>query len=543
MNFPTTLQRLAVLGLLIGGAAWGQADKPWALRDHYAVKHGPTSFSYDVNTSEWLLEVDGIGVLFENVQSEVVLADGRVIRLREQQMARDERQAFEDDFGKGTYFRSVYEPDSGLALRYSLKQFSNRAFMHLQIEVRNDSSEPIAIAAVRPAVMVPGSITPAAQRSNIQALHVSQRGGMPTLNDGAEATLIRLEFPSQNVAVGLGVLPSGTCAPAVSLNREGAQWTGAAGVTYWPPVVLKPGDSLRADPVWLGFCTGSSEYIDESYSWCQSVLPSARRGLDVPPTWVTISEEEPVERLYSAARAWRRYNVRAAVVPGSWEREPGTLRSRTPLYPADIREVVDTLQGIGVEPGVVYDPLAAGNARSGTILTASDGSRWFAPSSREAVDAAAAHARRLTDLGFHFYVVRPSGIPDDVLRQAGITRHEADMFAFGVLTQAAGDRPVIPSAAMSLGDDLRRWEAVADTTRSYASFGVVPGPIRFNTQQLSVVSPALISFVDRFAGPIEIIGVPDSRLHRQIGPALADAEWARQIDAFLSPPDQVRGGD
>lgn len=534
---------LAVVGVLIGAAAWSDDGKPWALRDHYSVKHGGTSFAYDVNTSEWQISVDGAGLIFKNIQSEVVLGDGRVLRLRDQVMDHDERQPFEDAFGKGTYFRSVYKANEGVSLRYSLKQFSNRAFMHLQVEVRNDGSEPIAIAAVRPAIMAPGSITEAGTQARVLAMHVSQRGGVPTLNDGADATLLRFELPASNAAIGLGVLPSGNCEPSVVLNRSGDVWTGSAGVTYSPPVVLKPGDSLRADPVWLGFCMGSSEYIRETYSWCQSVMPSARRAIDVPATWVTIGENDPVERLYDAAKAWRQYNVRAAVVPGSWEREPGTLRPRAPQYPSDIRMVLDTLRGMGVNAGIEYDPLAAGNAKSGTILTSSDGSRWFAPSSRDAVDAAASHARKLTDLGFGFYVVRPSAIPDDVLEQAGITRHEADMFAFGVLTQAAGNQPVLPSAAMSLADELTRWQAVAESVRGYTAYGIVPGPIRLNAQRLTVITPALLSSIDQFAGPIEILGVPEAKLHRQLGPALADPEWRRQLDAYMRPQVQIRGGD
>lgn len=543
MNRTTSLRWAGILGLIIGAAAWGQDEKPWALRDHYEVTYGPTAFGYDVNTSEWQIDVEGLGLIFKNVQSEVELGDGQVIRLSDQKMDHDERQAFEDNFGKGSYFRSVYKPDSGVSLRYSLKQFSNRAFMHLQMEVRNDSDAPIEIAAIRPAVMLPGSITKAAEQCRVDSLHVSQRGGIPTLNDGAAATLILMELRSANVSIGLGVLPSGTCDAAVNLDQRGQQWTGSVGMTYSPPLTLAPGDSVRADPLWLGFSEGVSQYIQESYSWCHSVLPSARRALDVPPTWVTMAETEPVERLYAAARAWREYNVNAAVVPGSWEREPGTLRPRMPQYPSDIRTVVESLRGIGVQAGVVYDPLAAGEAKSGTIVTANDGSRWFTPSSRDAVDAAAAHARRLTDLGFHFFIVQPSAIPDDALRQAGITRNEADMFAFGVLTQAAGTRPVFPSAAMSLADDLPRWQAVASTTEGYTAYGLVPGPIQLNAQRLQVVSPALLLCIDQFAGPIEILGVPDSRLHRQLGPTLAEAEWRRQLDAYSRPTIQIKGGD
>lgn len=534
---------LAVCGLVVGGAAWGQADKPWALRDHYEVTHGSTSFSYDVNTSEWQLEVEGLGLLFKNVQSEVELRDGQVIRLRDQKMDHDERQAFEDSYGKGSYFRSVYKPDSGIGLRYSLKQFSNRAFMHLQMEVRNDSGAPIEIAAIRPAVMELGSISNAVEKAEVQTLHVAQRGGMPTLDDSADATLVILRLQSHNVSLGLGLLPSGGSEPSVKLDRTGDQWTGAVGVTFSPPITLAPGDSLRADPLWLGFGDCVADYVRESYSWCHSVLPSARRALEVPATWVTMAETEPIERLYDAARAWRTYNVRAAVVPGSWEREPGTLRPRMPQYPSDMRQVIETLRGIGVETGVVYDPLAAGDAKTGTILTGGDGSRWFAPSSRDAIDAAAAHASRLTDLGFGFYVVQPSGIPDDVLRQAGITRHEADMFAFGVLTQAAGSQPVMPSAAMTLADDVSRWRAVANTTDGYLAYGLVPGPIQLNAQRLTVITPELLSSIDRFAGPIQILGIPDSRLHRQIGPTLADSEWRRQLDAYLRPTAQLKGGD
>ena len=379
------------------------------------------------------------------------------------------------------------------------------------MELRNDGFVPLEIAVIRPAVMERGAITPAAQQAKLESLHVAQRGGLPTLDDTTEPTLIRMEFDSPRTAVGIGILPFGATEPSVVLDRSEEQWVGSVGVRFTPPLSLPPGASVRSDPVWLGVDDGISNYIRESYSWCHTVSPSARRSVDAPTSWVTMASNDPVDRLYDSARAWQRHDVNAALVP------------------SDIREVVSALRAIGMETGVVYDPLAAGDAKAGTILTAANGSRWFAPSDRRAIEAAAAHVATLTSLGLRFYVVEPSVIPDDVLKQAGITRQEADMFAFGVLTQVAGDSPVIPSASMSLGNEPARWRAAADATAGYAKLQLLTAPIQLDAAQLTEVTPALVDSIGAFEGPIEILGIPDARVQRELGPALARGEWLGKV--------------
>ncbi len=526
------LLRHACLGILLLSCTMSVAEEtPWSLRDHYTFESKNATFSYDVQSSEWKVDVRGLGTLVDHVQAEVAFTSGAPLVVSEMKLERDEREDFSDSLGSGQYFRSLYKAQRGLAVRYSVKRFSDRPFLMLQMEVRNESDRPIQIAALRPVVVRAGSMTSLSKRAEVSMLNTGQRGGYPVLKNlsaNDEGSLIRFSLKSPRLTLGIGVLQSGTVDALVAMRKEDGRWQGQVESRFDPALRLEPGDSISADPVWLTFMDEAPMMAQQFHSWAQSVLPTTRRGPIVPVSWITVEDGASAEALYATAREWPSRKVRHALVPPGWEGQPGSLDPNVPNFPADMTLVNQEIRTIGFIPGISVDPLATTDGKPKWSVEGENGTRWLDATSKKAIQHGVDRMRTVVNWGFQFYVVEPSTIPDSALEAINMTRLEADLIAFGMVAQAAGGLPVLPSAEMTLYDELEKWKRAGETTMSYVEYGLVAGPIRFHMDGMTSVPKELSSAIGQFAGPIEIVGLPEAKAQRQIGAVLDAPVWAER---------------
>ena len=330
-----------------------------------------------------------------------------------------------------------------------------------------------------------------------------------------------IELAGRKTTIAVGILQSGHMDSSIRLDPSGGSWQGSVECVFDPPLLLQPGETVEADPVWISFGTPDLPRVLQFFSWSKSVQPSPSQGNAIPHSWITVEKGEGADKLYRVARDWSRSGVRHVLVPSMWEGRPGSLKGAAPNYPRNMKQVADAIRGMGMKPGITVDPLKiARGAAEWSVLT-DDRTRWINPSIPEGREAGVEQMKELVAMGYTFFVVERSLIPNAVLRHFNMTRAEADLLAFDMMAGAARGRPVLPSATLRLRHDDRHWATMAASTAWLAEYHVAAGPVRIITDGMTEIPPALSNALREFAGPIEIAGSPKSKLRNQLGEILS----------------------
>ena len=510
---PILLSLLLILPL---ARVYAEDSVPWALRDHYSFSAEHAKFMFDLKSAEWRVEVPGRGAVIDGAQCEIEFADGKVLRLSSLSAVRDEREKFSGPMGDGTHFRSFFQTDRGLEIGYSIARFKERPFLLIYITLKNTGEEPIEIKEIRPVVCDPGTLNPLSEKTKITRLRIGHRGIFPMIHSADSASLIRFALSSPDVTFGIGFLQSGLTKSFIDLQESNGVWSGRAVCEYEPSLRIEPGESIGADPIWLSFSMAESGIVQQHHSWAESAGTPAFNVKAVPSGWITVEPQQPVTVLYEAARKWKGANVNHVLVPDGWEQRPGSLRGQSPSYPRNMENVATKLRSMGMRPGITVDPLAVVGAKKAWVKSGEDGTFWLDITNPRARDYGVLRMEKVAAWGFQFFVVKPSSIPDDVLRHFNITRAQADSYALQMAARAAGGRPVLPTASLTLGNDVLKWQRAASYTEYYEEYGLVAGPIRLRVDGLEKLSPALTAAIGQFSGPVELIGLPRKKVRRDI---------------------------
>lgn len=503
------------LAAWVGAAGAGEYD-PWSLRDHYSFSGEGATFSFDVKTAQWKVDVAGVGTVFGDVGAQVLLEDGTEFFLSDVGAVSDEREETSVAPGVGTRFQSVFAPHHGLTVRYAVARFRELPFLLLYMDVENRGDRPIALSALRPAVLLPGGSARVDGGGRGGRTPLLRRGGFPVLAQKGRGGLVSLDFGTGGSALGLGVVPAGGMDSRVSLSLSGGSWQGHVECRLDPPVRLAPGDRIEADPVWVAFGIDRGALVRQLYAWTLSAMPGPNWRANIPAGWVTAQGGDPAEDLYRAVRRWAGTNVAHALVPAGWEGRPGSLEGAVPRYPERMREVASALRELGMKPGLTVDPLLSGGGQRDWTALSEDGTRWLNPSKAEARRHGTARMKKVVGWGFEFLVVAPSAITDEVLRRFNLTRAQADSAAFELAAAAARGLPVLPSSSLVLGGERAPWEEAAEATSWFEAYGLTAGPVQFKVDGLKRMPVELVEAVRAFAGPLELLGEPTSRVRSQL---------------------------
>lgn len=506
--------------MLFLAPTWAEEPVPWALRDHYSFTSEHASFKYDLKTAEWMVEIKGRGAIVQNAQCEIEFADGEVLRLSTLESVKDEREKFSGPMGDGTYFRSIFRTNRSLQIDYSVARFNDRPFLLLFVTMQNKSNRPIEIKAVRTVVFDPGCVDPLGAGTKVTRLSTGRRGIFPVMHEDDRASLVRFELDAPDMTLGIGLLQTGLTNSYIDLQSSEGSWSGSAECRYEPSLRIEPGMTVGSDPVWISFSLEEPRTVLQFHSWAEGAGTPTLNLEAIPPGWITIDEDLPVTALYEAAGQWDGSSIHYALVPAGWEERPGSLHGLKPLYPRDMHKVAVEIAKVGMRPGITVDPLAVSGAKKAWTVQSEDGTAWLDISNPDAFEYGMTQMQRVVGWGFQFFVVRPSLIPDEALRDFNVTRAQADSYAFQMVAQAARGLPVLPSADLTLGDDLRKWQQAASTTLFYKEYGLVAAPIRLRVDGLGDLSRALTKAIGQFAGPVEFIGNPKRKVRREIATLL-----------------------
>lgn len=514
---------LAIISLLsICGIARAQEPDPWALRDHYSFSGEHAILSYDVKGAVWKIDVDSLGTVVDNATAQAVLADGRILSLNELEYMREGRTRFADTLGAGTYYRSQFMSDTGLAFRFTVARYTERPFLVTYLEVANTTDAPIEVASLRPAVIRGDDVRLLDQNANAYFTRTQQRGRYPMFRESGSASLVHVQ-PAPDWVLGLGVLQTGRTESSVVFDSRSGIERAFVESYFDPPLRLPPHRAYRADPAWVSFGISDPSRVREFHAWAQSSMPGPHQGRAIPKAWVTVAPGMGADALYRAAKQWKDRNITHVLVPIDWQAAPGVLEGAAPAFPEDMREVAERIRRMGMVPGITVEPLAIREGADEWTYTTSTNTRWINVVDETARARAAMCIREISNLGFKFFVLQPSAIPDSALTHFRVQRAEADFLAFEIVARAVEGRPVLPQSEIRLDDDPASWLAAADTTFWYPNYSVVPGPVEFEVDGRTKITPQLADAIGRFAGPVELRGKPKPSVRKQISEIFASS--------------------
>ncbi|MFO7775777.1 MAG: hypothetical protein R6W89_08275 [Candidatus Hydrogenedentota bacterium] len=507
------------------------------MRDHYTLNYDGLALKYAVDNAEWGIELNEEGRIVDQVYCAVVLADGTVYDTEDLESGQTRREELTTPLGNTRAYRIDLETPEDFVIHHTLKQVRGRGFQLIQMAVTNTGSEPLAIDALRPVVMGAESLPGMPPSTEAHTRRLSSRGGFALYDTQMDPQSILFYDRDRDLSVGLGVLPEGMAVSGVDFEQNGSTWQGHIASRFEPARQLAPGETLRADPVWVSFTTASPAGVDHMISWMHAMMNEKWDRPSPPDAWITGPSGASANELYRRVEDWNLSGVNHVLVPAGWPRRPGALEGASPAYPRDMSAVASAIGQRGKSPGITIDPLAATEGESAWAVEMPEGVYWLDLTQAEARRHAANRAAELTDMGFEFFVIKPSSIPNEVLEQFGITRREADSLAFEAVEQGAPDAPVLPSPRTAIDGRLAYWlEAAANGSRM-GEYGANVGPVRIHGDQTGGLSQPLLTALDFFAGPIEIAGQPNDEgasLFNELFPR--DSNGARPMDAIKRAP-------
>lgn len=499
-----------LLGLLLLPSAIAVAatgSKVWALRDHMTFTAGHAFIDYDCENSAWRVRLDDQRVVADELSFRILLEDGVVLTSRELGKAELIREKFNHpDFGPGSHFVSIYKPYKGLQVNYKVSQFDTRPFFVVQMTLKNVGATPIGVAEVIPvstAVGYLGNLSPGVE---VRSRSLTSRGGIPVYSKDAPPMGMLFRDPDKNFILAIGLLPEGKALSTVDLKPSGDRWHGDIASRFTPAALLAPGDALNSDPLGVSIGLPEASRVDKFYSWAYSTLAEQADGKNAPRSWVSVSENEGLDQLLQVASAWKAAGIEHAVIPAGWDAPPGSQEGASPRWPRNIGQAANALGTVGVKAGLTIDPLAADRSVKSGGAQGPDGQWWANPAVPGGREHLKKQAQQLFSKGFVFLLAAPSRIPNEVLRQFGLPRGEAETLAFAALVEGAGGKAVIPAAETTLALNRDAWLEAAGSVGRIAYYGAPVGPVRLQAAGASNIEAETLAALRLWPGPIEVLG-------------------------------------
>ena len=531
---------LSLLMLLGGISLSGFSEsKPWSLRDHYSFSGAHTKFSVDVQTAEWKVDVNGLGTIVENAQAEIFLSDGTILRLSEMKFLDTVREEIKDSLGTGKRFETRLVASNGLQVNYQVQRYDELPFLTISIEVKNTGQEAIGIDSIRSVHFPKGTVHHLHSNVTVLTSHAHRRGDFSMVHEDSHSSLYRFILDSPKAVIGVGLLQSGAMHSKIDFVSVDEMWGGKVQSDFEPAIILNPAEAVESDKVWLSFTMDEAESVHQYHSWAEAAVTPPTRSDLIPNGWVTVEESQNSESLLYATSTWDIPNVFHALVPGSWPEKAGALKGDGDKYPESMQTMARSIRDHGMLPGITIDPLAVEKAEKDFTIADEKGNHWLDITNPKAIEYGTKRMGKVGKWTYEFFVVKPSNIPDSVLKKLNVTRASADMTAFELMKRGSNGYPVLPSAHLTMSEDVSDWYRAAETTEWYESYGVMTGPVRFNVAELGEVSSDLNKAIKAFTGPVEFTGNPGRKVRRQLAVAMVPLKYrTMQVSKLIVDPNE-----
>ena len=518
---------------------------PWTLREHYTFPGGPLRLDYAKDNAEWRIKVFqedsetsrmNPDVVLRTVGFSVAVKDGPVLTNDmlgsggETQMLREPHQS--EFSGEGTTYTVRFVPYEDLLIEHTITTFRRWNFLFLTVKVTNQGTNPRSILKITPAIIASGAFSGLSDGAVASARALMFRGPYPVFGTEGQGTALRVYDPARPLSLMMAFLPSGFAACRYVSPSGGSIMEGTFECDYAPGYVLPPSGSITSNPIFISFgFPPAMAQMQYDYLLFNACAPAVSGKL--PRAWVTVPDTEGLAVLRAEAANAVSAGITHALIPGNWEGRPGTLEGGAPKYPKNIEEAANALQSAGCSSGITVDPLLAHKGGGAWTAKSEDGQHWVNLNTAEGKEYTVSRLKKLIDKGFTFLVIEDSTIPDAVLEQFGLTRAQADAYAFAAANEAA-----LSSKAIVLPASAAKINPVRDAFLDAASAMVQVRERNIGTSAITLRMGGTTSLEDEtlqalslWSGPVEFIGAP---------PRAAQNDLAR---VFSQPPLYARAQD
>lgn len=392
MTIRTTLVLVAVIGIAImSPVATAENETPWPLRDHYSFSGKSIVFKVDPHQAQWMAaSLDGTEIM-KSSYVEIVLGDGRQIKLSEDNWITDGRDNFEDGFGKGMRFRSEFKPVEGLHVEYHINRYDDQSFMTIMVIVHNTSTEPLALSAIRREgrVMV--------DDPELLIVDSSVRRGVHLVPCGTQQTsLVELHSSVSDGIIGVGLLQSGFMQSSLKIDEDDGGWVGSIDSTFTPAIELAPGATAQSDALWIMFSAEDSEMLHDLHGWVKGFTMPKTASKNYPKAWVTVPSSSTSANLLDSVGQKRAKAVNHVLVPAGWPAGSDTM---------GLAQLAIALRRKNMVPGLTVDPLIVTSKSKGNTLEGPDGRHWIDLRTPEAREYAVKQLRKVVNWKYGFFAV------------------------------------------------------------------------------------------------------------------------------------------
>lgn len=516
-KFPEFLAVAVVLAsLLAPAAAHADASKPWTLRNMYKipVEHGVLVYAED--NAEWRVLMDDGVVLADRITFSIELADGTLVKGIELEDGQSGRARISSPIGDGMAYSVTFPVWKGLKIVHTLRTFQSRPFAFIDIAVENVGSEAVKIAAIRPVIAEKSVMQALSPQARVRHRRIADLGGQPVPAPRGDATMAVIYDPAKPISFGVGLIPQGLSRPVVQFAERDGEWHGDISCHYEPFKLVKPGETLMSDPLWISHGVPEPERVDLYYSWVYSTMVTVPKRPFPARGWYTLAGDKDLDAYVGAAPDWKDAGIDHVLLGAGWEGRPGSMEGAGARFPKNMKQAVGSLLQAGLQPGVTIDPLSAEEGGKGWTGTSADGLAWINPALPEGKQALAQKTGALRGWGATFVVVGPSMIPDDTLAEFGLTRMEAQNLAYAALRDAADPMPVFPASVSSVTDDADQWLDAGSSVARMAVYGMEPGPLQWTMNGSVHVTPELSAAIQFWPGPIEFSGPLSKKAQKDV---------------------------
>ena len=525
--------------LLILNPRFAQANPnlPWKLRNHYSIPIEEGVLIYGEDNAEWRVLMKDGTVLADSIGFSITLGDGTKLTGLSLKEGTSSRDAFTNAIGEGTTYSVTFPPKNGLKVTHILRTFKARPFVFVEIQVKNIGTTDVSVTSIRPLVSKTSVMQSLSPQTRIHYRRIQDLGGQPIVVPQEDAMMAVIHDPAKPICFGVGLIPTGQARSTVSFHARDGEWHGEIVCRYEPARTVSPGETLRADPLWISHGIPEARRVDLFYSWAYSLLVDSPERNFPARGWFTLGDTEGLSDYVAAGAAWSHVGIDHVLLGPGWEGRPGSFQGAASRFPKSMKAATNTLTQAGMKVGISIDPLIAKEGGQAWTANSSDGQAWLNPTLPGAIKALAAKIKTLNTWGVTFIVVDNSLIPDSTLTRFQLTRSEAQNAAYKALREAAAPIPVFPASVGTIQNNVDDWLDAGSAVARMAIYGVVPGPLHFRVKDTANISGDLITAASFWPGPIEFQGALKHKSQGDMAKLIAEKRVSAQpMDADKRAP-------